>query len=49
VRAFGLGAGYRLGSDKRVGFTIERQNRTSNVHAYGYRGLRFGMSLTYET
>jgi hypothetical protein len=49
VRSFGLGAGYRLGSDKRVGFTIERQNRTSNVHAYGYRGLRFGMSLTYET
>jgi len=49
VRAFSLGAGYRLGSDKRVAFTIERQNRTSNVHAYGYRGLRFGMSLTYET
>ena len=49
VHAFSLGAGYRLGSDKRVAFTIERQNRTSNVHAYGYRGLRFGMSLTYET
>ena len=49
VRTFGLGAGYRLGADKRVAFTIERQNRTSNVHAYGYRGLRFGMSLTYET
>ena len=49
VRAFGLGAGYRLGTDKRLGFTIERQNRTSNIDAHGYRGLRFGMSLTYET
>jgi putative beta-barrel porin BBP2 len=49
VRAFGIGGGYRLGTDKRIGFTIERQNRTSNVDAHGYRGLRFGMSLTYET
>ena len=49
VRAFGIGAGYRLGTDKRFGFTIERQNRTSNVDAHEYRGLRFGMSLTYET
>jgi hypothetical protein len=49
VRAFSVGAGYRLGTDKRIGFTIERQNRTSNVDAHEYRGLRFGMSLTYET
>ncbi|MGH9254631.1 MAG: hypothetical protein ACRD3C_08685 [Vicinamibacterales bacterium] len=49
VRAFSIGAGYRLGADKRVGFTIERQKRTSSVDAHEYNGLRFGMSLTYET
>jgi hypothetical protein len=49
VRTFGIGAGYRLGTNKRVGFTIERQNRSSSVNANAYRGLRFGMSLTYET
>ena len=31
VQAFSIGAGYRLGTDKRVGFTIERQNRTSSI------------------
>lgn len=49
VQAFSIGAGYRLGTDKRLGFTIERQNRTSSIDAHAYRGLRFGMSLTYET
>jgi len=49
VRAFSIGAGYRLGTDKRIGFTIDRQNRTSSVDAHEYRGVRFGVSLTYET
>ena len=31
VRTLTLGAGYRLGSDKRIGFAIERQRRTSSV------------------
>ena len=49
VRTFGLGAGYRLGLDKRIGFTIDHQNRTSSVDGRQYSGLRYGMSITYET
>jgi len=49
VHAFSIGAGYRLGLDKRLGLTIERQSRASNVYRYGYSGLRVGFSLTYET
>lgn len=48
VRNFGIGAGYRLGADKRIGFTIDRQTRTSDVDRYRYAGLRYGMSVTYE-
>ncbi|MBI4887695.1 MAG: outer membrane beta-barrel protein [Acidobacteria bacterium] len=48
-RTFALGAGYRLGSDKRVGFLVERQRRGSDVERDRYSGLRFGFSLTYET
>jgi hypothetical protein len=49
VRSFGIGVGYRLGTDKRMGFTIDRQNRTSGLDRREYSGLRYGMSLTYET
>jgi len=49
VRTFGVGAGYRLGIDKRIGFAIDRQNRTSGVDRRQYEGLRIGMSITYET
>ena len=49
VRALTFGAGCRFGSDKRIGFAIERQRRTSSVDGRQYRGLRFGVSLTYET
>jgi len=49
VRTFSLGAGYRLGLDKRIGFTLDHQERRSSVDEYQYSGLRFGMSVTYET
>ena len=49
VRTIGIGAGYRLGSDKRVGFSLDHQRRTSGLEAARYSGLRFGMSVTYET
>jgi hypothetical protein len=48
VRSFGVGAGYRLGTDKRLGFTVDRQRRSSNVAGRTYTGLRYGLSLTYE-
>jgi hypothetical protein len=49
VSTVGIGAGYRMGTDKRLGFTIDRQRRTSSVQRHTYTGLRFGLSLTYET
>ena len=49
VRNFGLGAGYRLGLDKRIGFNVDYEERTSGVDDYRYNGLRYGMSITYET
>ncbi len=49
VRNFGLGAGYRLGLDKRIGFNVDYDERTSGVDDYRYNGLRYGMSITYET
>jgi hypothetical protein len=49
VGTIGLGAGYRMGLDKRLGFTLDRQRRTSSVEGRTYTGLRFGFSLTYET
>ena len=44
-----LGGGYRLGTDKRIGFTIDHQKRTSGVNGRQFSGLRYGMSITYET
>lgn len=49
VNTVGIGAGYRMGTDKRLGFTLDRQRRTSTVPGRTFTGLRFGLSLTYET
>jgi hypothetical protein len=48
VDAFTIGTGYRLGTDKRLGFSVERQSRRSRVNIGEYDALRIGMSLTYE-
>jgi hypothetical protein len=49
VNTIGIGAGYRMETDKRLGFTLDRQHRTSSVQGRSYTGFRFGLSLTYET
>jgi hypothetical protein len=49
VNTIGVGAGYRVGTDKRLGFTVDRQHRRSTVPGHSYTGLRFGISVTYET
>jgi putative beta-barrel porin BBP2 len=49
VRSFGAGAGYRLGTDKRLGFSVDHQSRRTGLAGRPYKGLRVGMSLTYET
>jgi hypothetical protein len=48
IRQIGIGAGYRLGSDKRLGFTVDRVTRTSTTSLTPYKGLKIGMSLTYD-
>ena len=48
VREFGVGGGYRLGTDKRIGLTVDRQSRTSGIDAHEFSGIRVGASLTYE-
>jgi len=49
VNTFGIGAGYRMGADKRLGFTLDRQHRSSTMPGRTFTGLRFGVSVTYET
>ena len=48
VRELGIGSGYRLGTDKRLGVTLDRQTRTSTHDGHQFSGLRFGVSMTYE-
>jgi len=48
VREIGVGAGYRLGTDKRIGLTIDHVRRTSSVDRNRYAGLRVGVSVMYE-
>lgn len=48
VRGLSVGAGYRFGTDKRIGFTIDRDTRASGLGERQYAATRFGLSLTYE-
>jgi hypothetical protein len=46
-RLFGAGVGYYLGRDIRVGFNVDRVQRTSAVQSRDYEGYRMGTSITY--
>jgi hypothetical protein len=48
IRTYGGGAGFRLGEDKRVGFTLDHVRRTSGIEQRKFSGLRYGVSITYE-
>ena len=48
VNSVGAGAGYRLGDDKRVGFTVDRVRRISGIEQRRYNAVRYGFSVTYE-
>lgn len=48
VDRYGLGAGYRLNQDLRLGFNLDREQRASALDSRAYRGYRFGGSATYE-
>ena len=48
VKSLGGGAGYRLGADKRVGFTLDYVQRVSGLELRRFQALRYGISITYE-
>jgi hypothetical protein len=47
VHTFGGGVGYHAGRRMRIGFTIDRQERTSSLEHRRYVGLRLGTTITY--
>jgi hypothetical protein len=47
VRSYGGGVGYHMGRDLRLGFNIDKDERTSVLSFRQYTGLRFGSSVTY--
>jgi hypothetical protein len=46
-RVIGIGVGFRMGRDMRVGVNVDRERRTSPVQRRDYRGYRTGMSVIY--
>ena len=47
IRIYGVGIGYHLGRDMRVGFNVDQQKRTSPLDAREYQGLVYGFAVTY--
>jgi hypothetical protein len=47
VQSYGGGVGYHLGRDTRLGFNIDRNQRLSPVSGREYKGLKFGVAVTY--
>jgi hypothetical protein len=47
VRTYGVGVGYHLGRDLRLGFNLDHSQRESEVARRQYGGFRFGTAVTY--
>ena len=47
IHSFGVGIGYHLGRELRLGFNVDKVRRVSDVEAIPYEGLKYGSSLTY--
>lgn len=47
VRSYGLGIGYHMGKDLRVGVNVDQQKRLSPLVDHRYEGLKFGSAVTY--
>jgi len=47
IKSIGGGVGYRMSQDLRIGFNIDREERTSPVLVQQYEGLRYGTAITY--
>lgn len=45
VRTLGVGFGYHVGSDLRIGFNVDRSRRDTDLVGHRYEGYRAGMSV----
>ena len=49
INSYGGGIGYHMGRDLRIGFNVDRQQRTSVIDSRQYTGLKYGFAVTYGT
>lgn len=47
IHSYGGGGGYHFGPDLRLGFNIDQMRRESVIESRTYKGLKYGMALTY--
>lgn len=47
VHSIGVGVGYHLGRETRLGFNVDKVRRVSDLEFRSYEGLKYGTSLTY--
>jgi hypothetical protein len=47
VRTLGVGFGYHVGSELRIGFNVDHSRRETDLVGHRYEGYRVGMSVTY--
>jgi hypothetical protein len=47
VHSLGVGVGYHLGKELRLGFNVDKARRDSEVESRPYEGWKYGTSLTY--
>jgi hypothetical protein len=47
VRTLGVGFGYHVGSELRIGFNVDQSRRDTDLVGRRYEGYRAGMSVTY--
>jgi hypothetical protein len=47
VRSYGVGFGFHLGQELRLGFNVDKERRTSVLPDRQFEGLKYGSSITY--
>lgn len=47
MRSYGLGVGFRMGQDLRLGFNFDKERRLSILEDRQYNGMKYGASITY--
>ena len=47
VRSYGIGVGFHMGKDLRLGFNLDKANRISKIASREYGNVMFGSQITY--